>query len=314
MINLSAIRLFVRIIEHGRIAPAAREFGLAPSVASRQIAALEHAFDTKLLVRTTRHLSLTPTGAIFLEWARATTGSLDALHDELGAMQNQPTGTIRLSSNDYAATALLPPILAEFCTVYPGIRIQMITSNDPTALLKEECEIALHAGRPPEADFICRRVLTYHRYLCASPAYLATRPMPRVIADLAAHQCLTHTHDERAAWSFDQDGAIVTQTIRPFIECDNFLSIIELVQAGVGIARLADTLVEPAMQAGKLVRILPTLRCVYPDGEVPGTWLLFANRRILFRTRLLADFIARSMARSRRAEAGEEGRDAVIDG
>jgi DNA-binding transcriptional LysR family regulator len=298
VISISVIRLFVRIAECGGIAPAARAFGTPPSVASRQIAALEQALGTKLLIRTTRRLSLTQTGATFLDWAHTTTTSFEELCDEIGAMQHRPAGTVRLAANDYAATTLLPPVLGEFCRLYPDIRLKLTTSNDPVALLKHDCELALHGGRAPDVDFICRRVLTYQRRLCASPAYMSGRVPLASIADLAVHNCITHVHGERTAWSFEHNGLITTQAIEPYIECDNFQSIVQLVHAGLGIGRLAEALVGPEIEKGTLIDILPAYRCVYPDGGVAGTWLLFANRRILFRTRLLADFIARTLGGS----------------
>ena len=297
MISLSAVRLFVRVADFGSIASAARELRIAPSVASRQIAALERWFGTKLLLRTTRQVSLTQAGSTFLEWARSTDASLEELRDDLGAMQHRPSGIIRLSCNDYAATALLPPVLARFCHDYPEVRVQLTTSNDPAALLREGCELAMHAGRAPDVDVICRRVLSYRRRLCAAPAYLEHRGTPTIIADLAAHNCITHTHGERNSWSFVQGGGIVSQAIQPYIECDNFQSIIRFVIAGLGIARLADGILTSAMEQNRLVEVLPHHPCVYADGGQPGTWLLFPTKHLLFRTRLLADYIAAHLER-----------------
>lgn len=101
MVNINPLRLFVKVAETESIAAAARQLDVAPSIASRQIAALERAFKTKLLTRTTRRLSLTPAGATLLEWARATVEGYEEVADELGAMQHRPSGVVRLASNDY---------------------------------------------------------------------------------------------------------------------------------------------------------------------------------------------------------------------
>lgn len=296
MIHLSAVRLFIRVIDHGGIAPAARELGIAPSVASRQLAALDRWFGTPLLLRTTRRLTLTQSGTLFLEWARAANTGFEELSDELGAMRHHPAGTIRLSCNDYIATAMLPSMLASFCQAYPDVRIQLRTSNDPAALLRDDCDLAIHAGRAPDADVAGRQVLAYRRRLCAAPAYLARRGTPRSITDLAQHDCITHAHGERTAWSFLAEGAVVTQEINPYVECDNFGTIIELARAGLAIARLAETILTKQFEAGALVEVLPQFPCVYPDGGQPGTWLLFPNRRVMFRTRLLTQHISDQMS------------------
>lgn len=296
MININPLRLFVKVAETESIAAAARLLDIAPSIASRQIAALERAFKTKLLTRTTRRLSLTPAGATLLEWARTTVEGYEEVADELGAMQHRPSGVIRLASNDYAAVTYLPSILQSFCARYPEVRIQLSTTTDPTKLLASVYDLAIHAGRMPEANLVGRRFRQYRRRLCATPGYLAKKGRPESPADLPGHDCLMHSSSERLHWSFEQDGEIVTQTIQPYFESDNYLVLKELALKGLGIARLAEQLNSEAFAAGTLVEVLPDWKCVYADGALPAMWMVFADRRILRRTRLLADFIVKEMA------------------
>jgi DNA-binding transcriptional LysR family regulator len=297
MVNINPLRLFVKVAETESIAAAARELDIAPSIASRQIAALERAFKTKLLTRTTRRLSLTPAGAALLEWARATVEGYEEVADELGAMQHRPSGVVRLASNDYAAVTYLPRILQKFCGKYPEVRIQLSTSTDPTKLLASVYDLAVHAGRMPDASLIGRRFRQYRRRLCASPGYLAQKGKPRSPADLVQHDCLTHASSERLHWSFEYEGETITQAIQPYVESDNYLVLKELALKGVGIARLAAELVREHIASGALVEILPDYKCIYADGALPAMWIVFADRRVLRRTRLLADFIVEELGR-----------------
>ncbi|MFO1162187.1 MAG: LysR family transcriptional regulator [Reyranellaceae bacterium] len=297
MVNVNPLRLFVKVAETESIAAAARQLDIAPSIASRQIAALERAFKTKLLTRTTRRLSLTPAGMTLLEWARTTVEGYEEVADELGAMQHRPSGIIRLASNDYAALTYLPTILQKFCHRYPEVRIQLSTSTDPTKLLASAFDLAVHAGRMPEASLTGRRFRQYRRRLCAAPDYLARKGWPRVPADLVDHDCLVHSSSERSHWSFERKSEIVTQAIRPYIEADNYLVLKELALKGVGIARLSSELVREPLASGALVEVLSDHRCVYADGALPGMWIVFADRRVLRRTRLLADFIVDELTR-----------------
>jgi len=297
MVNVTPLKLFVKVAETESIAAAARQLDIAPSIASRQIAALERAFKTKLLTRTTRRLSLTPAGLTLLDWARTTVEAYEEVVDELGAMQHRPSGIIRLASNDYAALAYLPTILQKFCHMYPEVRIQLTTSTDPTRLLASAFDLAIHAGRMPEASLIGGRFRQYRRRLCASPAYLARKGRPRSPGDLVDHDCLVHASSERSHWSFDHAGEIVTQAIQPYIEADNYLVLKELALKGVGIARLSDELVREPFASGALVEVLPDYKCAYADGALPAMWIVFADRRVLRRTRLLADFIVEELAR-----------------
>lgn len=297
MVNVTPLKLFVKIAETESIAAAARQLDIAPSIASRQIAALERAFKTKLLTRTTRRLSLTPAGMALLEWARTTVEGYDEVADELGAMQHRPSGIIRLASNDYAALTYLPAILQKFCHKYPEVRIQLTTSTDPTRLLASAFDLAIHAGRMPDASLIGRRFRQYRRRLCASPAYLARKGRLRTPGDLVDHDCLAHASSERSHWSFEHAGEIVTQAIQPYIEADNYLVLKELALKGVGIARLSDELVREPFASGTLVEVLPDYKCAYADGALPAMWIVFADRRVLRRTRLLADFIVDELSR-----------------
>lgn len=296
MINLKFLRLFVKVAETGSIAAAARQLDIAPSIASRQIAALERAFGTRLVTRTTRRLSLTTAGHSLLDWSRSTMDGYEELTDELDALQHRPSGAVRLATNDYAAVAYLPGLLARFCQKYPDLRVQVSTSNDPTRLLAGAFDLALHAGRMPEVNLIGRRIRQYRRVLCASTAYVRRKGRPAVPEDLVEHACLCHSASERLDWSFERDGEIVTQTVQPYIEVDNYLVLKELVFEGLGIARLSGALVGDALAAGTLVELMPGYRCIYADGALPAMWLVFADRKVLRRTRLLADFLVKELA------------------
>jgi DNA-binding transcriptional LysR family regulator len=141
-------------------------------------------------------------------------------------------------------------------------------------------------------------VRQYRRCLCASPAYLARKGTPQKVADLAEHDCLTHSPGERLNWSFEHKGQIITQAIQPYIEVDNYEVLRQLAASGMGIARLSESMVSEAFKSGELVELLPDHTCVYADGGLPAMWIIFADRRILHRTRLLADFLATEIAKT----------------
>lgn len=191
----------------------------------------------------------------------------------------------------------LPSILQKFCAKYPEVRIQLSTSTDPTTLLTSVYDLAVHAGRMPDANLIGRRFRQYRRKLCATPGYLAHKGTPLSPADLVQHDCLTHASSERLHWSFEHGGETVTQAIQPYVESDNYLVLKELALKGVGIARLAEELVQEHIASGVLVEVLADYKCIYADGGLPAMWIVFADRRVLRRTRLLADFIVEELGR-----------------
>lgn len=294
--DIDAFRLFCATIDKGSIAAAAREFGVSASLASRRLTALEAAFGTKLLLRTTRSLAPTEAGLALLGWARTALFDWNRMRDEVGAMQGQASGLVRIATNDYAAAAYLPTILTSFARRQPNVRVAISIAQEPARLLAGDCDLALHAGRRPEIDLVGRRIFEYRRRLVASPAYLATRPAPQTPADLNDHLCLTQTVSEPSEWAFEAaDRSLAAQRIVSHISCDSWTLLTELAKNGLGIARLATELVQDALASGELVELLPHLRCVYPDGDPPAMWVLLAHRAVPLRTRLLADHISQEL-------------------
>ena len=290
--ELETLRLFVAVVDSGHIAGAARQLGLSPSLASRRITALEAEVGTPLLLRNTRSLAPTEAGLALLGWARPVVGDWGRLREDMGALQGRVSGLIRIATNDYAAATYMPPILATFSARYPEVSVSVSIALEPARLLEGACDIAVHAGRRPDAALIGRRLYEYKRRVVASPAYLAANPAPTTPAELSAHRCLTHTVSEPTAWSFlAPGGAILTQPIRSQLACDSWTMLRELAIEGAGVARLSDSLVRVALAEGRLVELLPDLRSVYADGDPPAMWVLFADRRMPLRNRLFADYV-----------------------
>jgi len=294
--DIDDLRLLCAAADHGSIAAAAREFGLSASMASRRIAALEDRMGAKLLLRTTRSLAPTEAGEALLNWARSAIIDWSRVRDEIGAMQGKASGLVRLATNDYAASAYLPSILASFSKRQPDVRVAISIAQEPARLLDGACDLAVHAGRRPDAELIGRRIYEYSRRLVASPAYLAGRPAPKTPAEVSQHLCLTHTMSEPAEWTFEAaDGTLHAQRIHSHMSCDSWTMLMALAVAGVGIARLSDSLVRQPIADGRLVELLPHMRCVYADGDPPAMWVLVAHRAVPLRTRLLADHIAQEL-------------------
>jgi DNA-binding transcriptional LysR family regulator len=301
--DFDALRLFVAVVEQGRIAAAARSLDMSPSFASRRIAALEQSVGARLLLRTTRSLAPTEAGLALLAWAREATGDWARVREQIGALEGHAAGLVRLATNDYAASAYLPAILADFVALHPDIRVVISLAQEPARLLEGACDLAIHAGRRPDAALVGRRIYEYRRRLVASPAYLARRPAPATPADLTSHACLTHTVSEPQEWCFeDSQGAITTQPVRSQVAADSWTMLRAMALAGAGIARLSESLVRQDLAEGRLMELLAPLRSVYADGDPPAMWVLFAHRRLPLRTRLFADFVTERLLALHRSQ------------
>jgi hypothetical protein len=285
------LELFVMTVETSNIAAAARKQNLAPSLATRKIAQLEKSLGVRIFERTTRSVKITEAGAIALRWAKQSLIEQQKVLDELSALQLSPSGLIRIVATQYAATELLPSVLNQFNELYPNIQFAITTTDSLLNLVETRYDIAIHSGLVPDSSVIGHRLHKYSRILCAAPSYLARYGTPTALKSLAQHHCLVHSIIEARNWSFRRGNRIQTQLINPFIEANNYSVIRELARQSLGIARLAAPVVKKDIEDGRLIHLLPDYECVYPNGEKPSLWILYPNRHILSRTRLLIDFL-----------------------
>ena len=294
-VTMGLLRLFSYVADMGSIAAAARHSNSSPSLATRKIAALERALKVRLFDRTTRSVKLTEPGRIALDWARQTLESFDGVRDDLAALVELPAGVVRLAMNHFAATVYLPPILERFARDYPEIRLSITATDSPVSLVQEGYDIAVHSGRVPDASVVGMRINSFRRVLCAAPSYLERRGRPTSVEDLSLHDCLVHSTNEPANWFFRRGKRLVAHPIQPYIESDTHLVLIELVRRGLGIARISYNVVKADLASGRLVELLPQFESVYSTGEMPGLWILYPNRKVLYRTRVLIDFLTEAL-------------------
>jgi LysR family transcriptional activator of dmlA len=291
-LNLDQLRLFVAVAEQGSLSAGARARDASPSLATRTIAALERSLGARLFERSTRRLKLTEAGAVVLAWARQSVEAHEAVTDDLSSLLDRPSGTIRLAVNHYSVSAYLPGLLDAFCEAYPEISLAVTTTDDVLDLVENRYDLAIHSGRIPDSRVVGLRLREFRRVLCAAPAYLRRRGVPGELDELAQHDCLVHATNEPLNWFFRRGSRVVAQPVRARIEADSHVLLLELARRGRGIARLGFDIVKSDLASGRLVEVLPRYRCVYATGELPGIWLIYPNRRVLYRTRVLIDFLA----------------------
>lgn len=290
-VNMELLRLFVGIAAHGGIAAAARELDLAASVATRKIARLEKALGVRLFQRTTRSIKLTESGAIALHWAQQSLDRYEQMSDELASLQTRPSGTIRLATTHTAGVRFLPMLLKRFCDQHPHIGVSIALTDAPIKLLNESADLAIHSGPVPDGNLVATRLIEFQQVLCASPDYIRLRGVPRKITDLAEHDCLLHTASDTGTWLLMKGNRLVAQKVRSRVTADNLEMLIALARQGFGIARVGRVIANAEISNGTMLQVLPNCKCVYPMGELPGLWLVYPSRRVLYRTRLLIDFL-----------------------
>ena len=296
-VSLDLAKLFTLVARIGTIAGAARALDMDASLATRKLAQLEAALGARLVERTTRSLKLTEAGHVALAWANEAVESFENATDEVASLQERPSGVVRLAVAQYTALQYLPRLLAEFCADYPEVRLVLSTTDSLVNLVDDGYDVAIHSGQIPASGMVGKRLREFQRILCASPDYLAAHGMPARPEDMASHDCLVHSANEPRNWCFRRGASLVSQPVRARVESDNYAVLLELARQSLGILRVSENLVLEDIRAGRLVQVLPAYKCVYPNGELPGLWILYPSRRLPYRTRLFVDFMIKSLSR-----------------
>ena len=281
--------LFARVMEAGSFSRAAERVHWPKSTVSRRIAALEARLGEKLLLRTTRKLTLTDFGAGVLEHARAVAAEVDgalalALH-----RQRKPSGRLRVSMPADFAQFVAAGMLAEFALAYPEVQLELDLTPRRVDLIGEGFDLAIRMGGLEEdSQLTARRLVTTHWGLYASPVYVARAGEPLLPQALdSMHGLMLRTRDgEAQPWRLQRDGDepyLASPAQRTLANAPSLLA--QLAEAGVGIAGIDRLMVRDALQLGRLQRLLP-------DWQLPGSscWAVFPERRLMpLRTRVFLE-------------------------
>ncbi|MFN3860785.1 MAG: LysR family transcriptional regulator [Roseateles sp.] len=288
--------LFARVMEAGSFSRAAERVHWPKSTVSRRIAALEQRLGEKLLLRSTRKLSLTDFGAGVLEHARAVAAEVDgalalALH-----RQQRPSGRLRVSMPADFAQTVMAGTLAEFAIQYPEVSLELDLTPRRVDIIGEGFDLAIRMGQlDQEGQLGARRLAVTHWGLYASPAYLARAGeplLPQALAQMHGLMLLSRT-GEAVPWRLQRDGGeavVVEPAQRTLANAPSLL--VTLAEQGVGIAGVDRLNVREALQQGRLQRVLP-------DWNLPGStcWAVFPERRLMpLRTRVFLEAISARLA------------------
>jgi len=268
--QIERIRVFIEVAERKGFAAAARHLGLSRSIATRYVADLETDLGVQLLVRTTRTVTPTLAGQIYLERARAISLDLDRANDLVREQQLSLSGMLRISAPLSFGQRFLPQAIAQFRILHADIDLKLDLTDRMVDIVSEDYDMALRISGPPtDKSTIWRKICQVPRVLVASPYYLSERGRPAVPADLSEHDCLGYSHFAGGRiWTFTQprSGAEDAVAVRQPIECNDGDVIADLARQGAGIGLLPLFIVADHIEAGSLVPVLA-------DWQTPDIWL-----------------------------------------
>jgi len=288
MDTLQAMRVFVRVAELNSFSGVAKQLGVARSVVTRQVAALENHLGTKLMARSTRRLTLTSEGASYLEKCRVILNLVDAAETGIAQERLTPRGLIRISVPLSFGLKRVMPHLLEFVRRYPEVNVDMDYSDRRVNLIEDGIDLSIRITPKLESSDVVRKIS--HSRLCviASPDYLARCGTPQHPSELIHHQCLGYTiAGGQQAWQFLINGQLQNFPLRSQINANNGEVLTEAAAQGLGITCQPDFIAEPALSAGKVKEILTN----FSMPELGIYAMLPSNRQIPHRVRVLMDYL-----------------------
>ena len=293
MDKLKQLETFVSVAQRGSLAGAARALGLAPAIIGRRLDALEAHLGIKLLLRTTRRLSLTNEGSAFLEDCQRLLADLATAEASVSAGGLQATGHLRITAPAGFGRRHIAPLVPLFRELHPEVTISLNLSDRLVDMAVEGFDCAVRVGDMPDSSLVSVRLADNRRLCVATPAFLARHGVPQKPADLARFQCLTLSSDasQTRGWAFkvSGDGVASVVHIKPAgpLDCSDGQVLHDWCLAGHGIAWRSTWEVQSEVAAGQLVALLE-------DFAAPpnGIYVVFPQRKHLpLRVRLWLDFL-----------------------
>jgi len=289
MDTFSDLAFFTQLIRLGTLAAAAQEMGLTPSSVSKRLAALEARLGVRLLHRTTRRMSLTPEGELYVAEGARVLADMDALERRVMGAKAVPRGQLKLAATLGFGRRHVAPALSKFARAFPKVEVQLDLSDRPVNLVEQGYDVMIRVGEPPDARLTARLLAKNKRLLCATPAYLRRHGEPAQPRELQRHPCLfiRESDDTFGTWQLRSGSKQETVKVRGPLTSNDGDCALSWALDGHGILLRSQWDVAPYLRSGRL-------RPVLADWSLPSAdiHLVFPGKAHLSaKTRVFVDFM-----------------------
>jgi len=285
---------FSTLASAGSLSAAARELGITTPAVSKHLALMESRIGVSLVNRSTRRMSLTPEGEVYLDHARRILGDIDGMGEALGVSKATPQGLLRVNATLGFGRSHVAPLISRFVRKYRQVEVQLQLSVNPPAPTEDLFDVCVRFGAPPDSRVIARRIAANRRLLCAAPAYLAKHGIPKVPNDLTTHNCIGIRQGEEAygVWRLTSGRGRSARTesvrTRGSLTTNDGEIAVNWALDGHGILMRAEWDIERYLRNGRLVQILP--QYATPDADI---YAVYPQRhQLTARVRAFVDFLA----------------------
>jgi DNA-binding transcriptional LysR family regulator len=292
MDSLSGISMFVTVAETRSFTRTANQFGVSSSAVGKSIARMEERLAVRLFHRSTRSITLTTEGVLFLERCRRILSEVEAAEAELSELSGTPRGRLRVSTPQL--TDLVMPALTGFMRRYPDIALDIDLSERMVDIIEEGFDAVIRTGTPNDSRLSARRIGSCPQVVLAAPGYLAQHGTPNHPRELARHACLLHRFPATGKierWPFTSDATEPEPELNERLTCSTIEAIRHAVLEGEGIAFLPTFIVADALADGRLVTLLDD----HMDQTVTFYMLWPSSRYASPKLRVFIDYVVQNM-------------------
>lgn len=297
MDRITSMRVFVRAASAGSLSAAARHMGMSPAMATKHVNALEARLGVKLFHRSTRRLALTEAGSDYLEACQRILPDIDEAEAAAASQRIKATGLLRMNVPLSFGSRFIAPLIPEFSRQYPEVKIELGLSDAQLDLIAGNWDLAIRIGRLTDSPLQARRLGDCAMLVCAAPAYLDRRGVPRRVAELSQHNCLSYTlsaMQNGKQWLFGLDGEFAVP-INGDLLANNGDALLAAAMGGQGLIYQPHFIVGDALDRGDLV----ALELDKPVMPLGGIHVLYPpDRRPPAKVRAMVDYLAQAFART----------------
>lgn len=289
MDRLQAMEVFVRVAERGSFSKAAEQLGLPPATVTNAIQTLEKRVGVRLLQRTTRKVSLTDDGLVYLERCQCLLAEFQDVENLFDC--EQPQGVVRVDLPERMAHQTVIPALPAFFTRYPEIRVKLNASDRFVDLVGEGVDCVVRVGQLADSTLIARQIAVLEQITCASAAYLQQHGRPQSLDDLAQHHMINFFSSRTGRdlpWEYVQGGELRTLKLPGKVSVASSEAYMACCLAGLGLVQVPRYGIEELLKRGVLEEVLPD----YQPPPLPVAIVYAHNRHLSPRVRVFVDWLA----------------------
>jgi LysR family transcriptional activator of dmlA len=289
----SELAFFVLLAKKASLSATAREMNITPPAVTKRLAQMEQRLGVRLVNRTTRKVSLTSEGEVYLLRATAILAEIRDMEEQVASGRAAPKGLLRVNATLGFGRTTIAPIISAFSQRYPDVEVQLQLTDRPIDLVEEAFDLGIRFGELPDTRLSARRIMANRRFLCASPAYLKRFGQPQAPHDLVQHHCIIHRQDNDAygVWRLGKGRTTESVKVSGTLSSNDGDVVLGWALDGHGILMRSEWDLAKYLETGRLQVVLKDYRLAPAD-----LFVFYPSRRNMpAKVRAFIDFLIISL-------------------